>query len=107
VRLTHGERRFFASQKDARRFPMGNRYPVLHLTQDLDVPRVLLHGRSRKLSCRFEGRRAERAGRGKQVFPLTEERGRRHPKMGCLSENRVRRSADLTEAVAALRAEGK
>jgi hypothetical protein len=107
VRPTHGEPRLFDNQKGALRFPMGNRYPVLHLTQGLDVPMVLLGRRSQRVTRRFEGHRAERAARGKQVFPLAGERGRRHPKMGYLSENRVRWSADLTEAVTALRAQGK
>ena len=77
------------SKESALRFPMGNRYPVLHLTQDFHVRSVFLDGRSRKLSCRFEGAPGRACGQGKQVFPLAGERGGRHPKMGCLRENRL------------------
>jgi hypothetical protein len=57
---------------------------------------------SASVNCRFEGSRAEYAARGKQVFPRAGERGRMHPKMGCVSENCLRGLADLTEAAGAL-----
>ena len=41
VHPMHGERRFFVSKESALRFPMGNRYPVLHLTPGLSRPERL------------------------------------------------------------------
>jgi hypothetical protein len=72
----------FCESKKRPRFPMGNRYPVLHLTEDFHVRTVFVDGRSRKLSWRFEGRRAERAGRRKQVFPADRRARHKAPKNG-------------------------